>query len=87
MSGEENAVVAIEELVVHGWDVARASGQEFEPAPETLGHVERFLDVFAGPIASGRGPYGPAVTAGAGASRLDRYVAAAGRDPAWTPGG
>jgi uncharacterized protein (TIGR03086 family) len=85
MSGEENAVVAIEELVVHGWDVARASGQAFEPAPGTLDHVERFLDVFAGAIASGKGPYGPAVAAGAGATRLDRYVAAAGRDPAWTP--
>ena len=31
MTGEENAVVAIEELVVHGWDVARASGQDFRP--------------------------------------------------------
>ena len=87
MTGEENAVVAIEELVVHGWDVARASGQDFRPAAESLDHVERFLDVFAGPIESGKGPYGPAVTVGADASRVDRYLAAAGRDPAWSPPG
>ena len=43
MTGEENAVVAIEELVVHGWDVARASGQDFRPAAVSLEHVERFL--------------------------------------------
>jgi uncharacterized protein (TIGR03086 family) len=83
MSGEENAVVAIEELVVHGWDVARASGQDFEPDPGSLDHVERFLEVFAEPLASGKGPYGPPLTAGADASRLGRYLAAAGRDPAW----
>jgi hypothetical protein len=48
-----------------------------------MDHVERFLEVFAEPLASGRGPYGPPLTAGADASRLDRYLAAAGRDPAW----
>ena len=56
MSGEENAVVAIEELVVHGWDVARASGQAFEPAEESLARVESFLDIFAAPLASGARP-------------------------------
>jgi uncharacterized protein (TIGR03086 family) len=84
MSGEENAVVAIEELVVHGWDVARASGQDFQPAPESLNHVERFLDIFAAPLASGQGPYGPAVAVGDDASRLDAYLGAAGREPGWT---
>ena len=44
MTGEENAVVAIEELVVHGWDVARVSGQELRAPAESLGHVESFLD-------------------------------------------
>ena len=43
--------------------------------------------MFAGPIESGKGPYGPAVTVGADASRVDRYLAAAGRDPAWSPPG
>ncbi|MEO5709030.1 MAG: TIGR03086 family metal-binding protein [Nocardioidaceae bacterium] len=85
MSGEENAVVAIEELVVHAWDVARATGQDLDVTPETLDHVERFLEIFAGPLASGQGPYGPAVGTDEDASRLDRYLGAAGRDPAWSP--
>lgn len=83
MSGEENAVVAIEELVVHGWDVARASGQDFWVPEQSLDDVERFLDIFAGPLASGQGPYGRAVAVGSDASRLDRYLGAAGRDPRW----
>ncbi len=85
MSGEENAVVAIEELVVHGWDVARASGQAFEPAEESLARVESFLDIFAAPLASGQGPYGPRVETTDEASRFERYLGAAGRDPAWGP--
>ena len=28
--------IALNELVLHGWDIARASGQPFEPEPETL---------------------------------------------------
>ncbi|QWZ07698.1 TIGR03086 family protein [Nocardioides panacis] len=87
MTGEENAVVAIEELVVHGWDVARATGQDFEPTPGSLDHVERFLVVFAEPLASGQGPYGPPLPAGSDATRLGRYLAAAGRDAAWRPAG
>jgi uncharacterized protein (TIGR03086 family) len=83
MTGEENAVVAIEELVVHGWDVAAASGQPFEPAEESLARVESFLDIFAAPLASGQGPYGPRVETTDEASRFERYLGAAGRNPAW----
>lgn len=83
MSAEDNAVVAAEELVVHGWDVARASGQEFRADPHSLDAAERFLDVFAGPLASGGGPFGPAVPVGPDASRLDRFLGAVGRDPHW----
>ena len=83
MTGEENAVVAIEELVVHGWDVARVTGQELEPSSESLGHVERFLEIFAAPLASGQGPSDPPSPVGEDASRLERYLGAAGRDPGW----
>ena len=85
MSAEDNAVVAAEELVVHAWDLARATGQDFDPDPESLGHLERFLEVFAEPIAAGTGPYGPAVSVPADASRWERLLGAAGRDPGWRP--
>ena len=85
MTGEENAVVAIEELVVHGWDVARASGQDFEPAagvPRPRRAVPRHLRRAA--RVRDRAPTGRRSAAGADASRLERYLAAAGRDPAWS---
>jgi uncharacterized protein (TIGR03086 family) len=85
MSAEDNAVVAAEELVVHGWDLARATGQHLEPGSASLAHLERFLEVFAGPLASGKGPYGPAVPVPADAPRWDRLLGLAGRDPGWRP--
>ena len=85
MSAEDNALVCIEELVIHGWDVARASGQDFRVDDASLAGVERFLGVFGARIASGNGPYGPAVAVADGASRLDRLLGATGRDPAWRP--
>ena len=83
MEAEDNAVVAIEELVVHGWDLSRATGQDFAPADASLDRVDRFFEVFAGPIASGQGPYGPEVPAPEDAGRFDRLIAHTGRDPLW----
>lgn len=84
MPAEQNALVAIEETVLHGWDLARATGQEFTPDEEWLVSVDGFFDAFAEPIASGQGPYGPAVAVPEDASHLDRILGAAGRNPGWT---
>ena len=83
MSAEDNALVALEELVLHGWDVARATGQQLRVDDASLTGVERFQEVFGELIASGRGPYGPAVPVLPDASRLDRLLGKAGREPAW----
>ena len=83
MSADDNALVALEELVVHGWDLARATGRPLRVDDASLSGVERFQEVFGELIASGRGPYGPAVPVAHGASRLDRLVGRAGREPAW----
>jgi uncharacterized protein (TIGR03086 family) len=85
MSAAHNALVAVEELVVHGWDVSRASGQHFAVDDASLGGVEHFFTVFGERIAAGLGPYGPAVAVPADASRLDRLLGATGRDPDWSP--
>jgi uncharacterized protein (TIGR03086 family) len=84
MSAAHNALVALEELVVHGWDVAKASGQGFSVDDASLGGVEQFFTVFGERIASGQGPYGPGVAVPADASRLDRLLGATGRDPGWS---
>lgn len=78
---------AASELVVHGWDVARARGQEYDPDPGAIGAAGRFLSLFASPDApAGPGvPFGPSREVPADAPGLHRVVALAGRDPAWSP--
>lgn len=80
-------LTAADELAVHGWDVARATGQSFRCDPEVLAAAESFLlqvtspDAPAGPDV----PFGPPRPVPEGAPLLDRVVALAGRDPAWSP--
>jgi uncharacterized protein (TIGR03086 family) len=83
MDAAANAVVAIEELTVHGWDLATATGRGFRAEDADLDQVDAFFELFAAQIASGEGPYGPEVPAPAGATRLERTIARTGRDPAW----
>jgi uncharacterized protein (TIGR03086 family) len=47
-------LVAADELVVHGWDVARATGQPYDCEPELLAAAESFLAMFASPDAPAR---------------------------------
>ena len=86
MPGEIAAIVALEELVVHGWDLARATGQDFDATPAELGVVEGFLSQFSGPDqADLRGTaYATPVGVGDDAPRLDRVVGLSGRDPGWS---
>jgi uncharacterized protein (TIGR03086 family) len=83
MDAADNAVVAMEELVVHGWDLSRATGQDLEVPPSAMHRVDQFFELFAEPIASGQGPYGPEVPAPDDATRFDRLIAHTGRDPQW----
>jgi uncharacterized protein (TIGR03086 family) len=88
LPGEIAGVVALDELVVHGWDVARASGQPFDVDPTLLEAVHGFVQGFADPaMAETRaGLFGPIVDVPEGAPLLDRVIGLAGRDPYWTPG-
>jgi uncharacterized protein (TIGR03086 family) len=80
-------LVLADELAVHGWDVARASGQAYACEPDILAAALKFLQMFASPDA----PAGPEVTFGPArilleeAPLLDRVVGMAGRDPGWSP--
>ena len=76
-----------DELVVHGWDVARATGQPYHPEPEVLAAARAFLSQFASPDAPAGPdvPFGPARVLAGSAPLLDQVVALAGRDPAWAP--
>jgi uncharacterized protein (TIGR03086 family) len=89
MPAEVMGVVALDELVLHGWDLARATGQEFHCDPASTAAVLAFTEASAQPEqAAGReGLFGPVVPVPADAPALDRALGFAGRDPAWSPKG
>jgi uncharacterized protein (TIGR03086 family) len=78
-------LAAADELVVHGWDVARATGQPYAPEPELLDAAQGFLSHFASPDAPAGPdvPFGPSRQIPGDAPELDRVIALAGRDPGW----
>ena len=87
MSGAEAGIVALNELVVHGWDLARGSGQAFEVDDAAVSALVEFGEQFSGPGTEElRGDaFGPVVEVPAEATPLDRLVGLMGRDPNWAP--
>ena len=87
LPAEVMGVVALDELVLHGWDLARATGQTFHCDPASTSAVLAFTSESAQPerAASREGLFGPVVAVPADSSELDRALGYAGRDPAWTP--
>jgi len=71
------------EIVLHGWDLARATGQSVSLSAETAAEVLRCA---AATAEQGREyeVYGPAVEIPANASDLDKALGLTGRDPAWS---
>lgn len=88
MPGEVAGLVALDELVIHGWDVARASRQPHECDRESLEGARSFVEQFSGPgqEALREGLFGPVVEVPEDAPLLDRLIGLSGRDPAWSPG-
>jgi uncharacterized protein (TIGR03086 family) len=89
LPGEVGGLVALDEVVVHGWDLAVASGQRYQPDEATLQAVHDFVGQFSGPghEAERAGMFGPEVDVPATAPLLDRILGMAGRDPHWSPPG
>lgn len=87
LPGEVAGLVALDELVIHGWDVARASGQSYDCDPQVLEAVHGFVAQFSGPgqEAERAGLFGPVVQVPGDAPLLDRVIGLTGRDPAWSP--
>ncbi|WP_405982713.1 TIGR03086 family metal-binding protein [Streptomyces sp. NBC_00158] len=84
LPGAVAAAVAADELVVHGWDLARATGQEYVPDGAALRSSYEFLLAAAQADDRGGGIFGPVVPVPEGAPLLDRTVGLSGRDPGWT---
>lgn len=87
MPAPEMGTVVVNELVVHGWDLARATGQPFEVDEATAAASLAFTSATAREAGGEATPglFGPAVAVPADASTLDRSLGFSGRDPAWRP--
>lgn len=79
------ARVALNEVIVHGWDLAVASGQPFIAEPGLVAFAREFVDAAVQRSPGGTpGLFGPPVRLDAAAPALAQLLALTGRDPGWS---
>jgi uncharacterized protein (TIGR03086 family) len=78
-------LMMVVDLVVHGWDLALATGQRYEVGEPLLAATAEFLDTM-GDMGRRMGAFGPVVAVGADTGRLGQLLALTGRDPGWAAG-
>ena len=87
MPGEAVGIVALDEVVLHAWDLARATDQSYDPDARVLDPLMGFLTHMAegGTGIARDGIFGPVVAVADDAPQFDRVLGLSGRDPTWTP--
>ncbi|MGV4985243.1 TIGR03086 family metal-binding protein [Streptomyces sp. NRAIS4] len=85
LPGEVAGAIVADELVIHGWDLARAIGRPYAPDPAALDSAHGFLLAAAEDSNRGGGLFGPVVPVAEDAPLLERAVGLSGRDPGWRP--
>jgi uncharacterized protein (TIGR03086 family) len=88
MPADQAALVALDEVTVHAWDLAVATGQPYPADPAAVAATRAFVAGFeppSGGAADDGGLFGPPVAVPPDASGLDQLIGATGRDPGWTP--
>jgi uncharacterized protein (TIGR03086 family) len=78
-------LVALNEVVVHGWDLARALDRPYSVDDAAAAACLEFVTPSDDSPTPPEGAFGPPVEVPADASLLDRLVGANGRDPGWRP--
>jgi len=86
LPGEIAGLIALNETLVHGWDIAMATGQEFDP---DVALVEAAYGFVAGVVSENPdgapGLFGPPVAVPDDARALDRLLGGTGRNSSWRP--
>ena len=88
LPADQAALVALDEVTVHAWDLAVATGQPYPADPAAVEAARAFVAGFEPPpggAADGGGLFGPPVPVAPDAPALDQLIGETGRDPAWTP--
>jgi uncharacterized protein (TIGR03086 family) len=78
------AALNIAEMVLHGWDLAAATGQVYTVSEPAAAAALRAVEANAELFRQYKG-FAEPVQVPQSASVLDRVLASSGRDPAWTP--
>ena len=78
--------LALNELVLHGWDLARATGQPYAVPDDSL-QVSVDLLSSMQDASQRQGIFGPVVEVPSESSLLERTVGLGGRQPDWQPAG
>ncbi|WP_405838781.1 TIGR03086 family metal-binding protein [Streptomyces sp. NBC_01518] len=77
------AAVVADELVIHGWDLAVATGRTYAPDPAALQSSYGFLLAATQDPTRGGGIFGPVIPVPDEAPLLERALGLSGRDPGW----
>jgi uncharacterized protein (TIGR03086 family) len=85
MSAPAVGAVALDEVVTHAWDLARALGQPFDADADAIAGAMEFIGPISEPGAPRPPIFGPVVEVGDDASPMARFIALTGRDPEWQP--
>jgi len=74
------------DYLVHGWDVARSLGADYQPEPDLLAAALPVVQAVPGGEARKRdgAAFAPEVAVPAQAGLLDQILAMLGRDPSWS---
>jgi uncharacterized protein (TIGR03086 family) len=88
LPGEVAGHVAINEIVVHGWDLAAATGHDYASETGLVQAAFAFVQSAVAQNPDGSpGLFGSPVAVPDSAPLLDRLIGLTGRDPAWQPAG
>ena len=78
------AALNLLELVLHGWELAAATGQSYHADDSLADTVLGLVEEYAGMYRSYPGGFAEALPTAADAPALDRALALSGRDPRWS---
>jgi len=86
LPGQIAGQVALDEIVLHAWDLARGTGQPYQQDPATLEACLAAMTAMYPPdnLDARKGIFEPPVPVLDDAPLVDRVVAYSGRDPGWS---
>lgn len=83
LPADQAALVALDEVTVHAWDLAVATGQPYDADPAAVEACAGFVAAFDAPRDGSL--FAAEVEVGDDAPPLHRLLGATGRDPHWSP--